>query len=85
VDVDEHGNIDKRDLRLALKDLAKRKPHLVRKPATTSDDDTSTDDTTDADTKSSGSRMNGQRKGRKTNTDRAALAQRFPVLNQNRT
>lgn len=81
VDIDEDGNVDKRDLKLALKNLAKRKPHLVRKPVKTKTGD---EDDDDDDAGTSGSRMNGRRRGTRTEADRAALAKRFPVLNRGR-
>jgi hypothetical protein len=76
VDVDDDGNIDRRDLRLAMKDLAKRKPHLVKAKKTDDGNDGENDD------KSSGSRMNGRRRGQRTGVDREASAKRFPVLRQ---
>jgi hypothetical protein len=76
--VDEDGNVDTRELQRGLKDLAKRKPHLVKK-ARGRDEDTDDDD--EPRSRSSAPAMNGSRRGKqKTGTDRAALAKRFPVL-----
>lgn len=87
VDVDEDGTVDAKALRAALKDLAKRKPHLVKKSNTRQrqDDDDDEDgesdeDTNDQGSKSSGSAMRGKRKGEPKKADRAALAKRFPAL-----
>lgn len=82
--VDEDGNVDARELRRGLKDLAKRKPHLVKKdeaPKARGRKDADTDDE-DADDEPgpSSKTMNGKRKGTKSTTDRAALARKFPVL-----
>lgn len=75
IDVDEDGTVDPAQLKRALRDLAKRKPHLVKKsPASDQDDD-------EDDSQSSASTMNGRRKGTQNKgTDRKALAKRFPVL-----
>lgn len=83
VDVDEDGTVDRRALRAALKDLAKRKPHLVKKPKV-SDRDDEDDDTDDDEEPRSGrpARMNGRRKGSRDTATRDDLAQRFPVLNR---
>jgi hypothetical protein len=73
--IDEDGNVDTRELRRTLRDLAKRKPHLVKKAASGRDTDEDGPDT------QSGSSMNGRRKGdRKQGADRTSLAKRFPVL-----
>lgn len=81
VDVDDDGTVDRRALRAALRDLARRKPHLVKtKPAAKSkkDDDDEEED------EDQGSRrtatMNGRRKGSRQAADRAALAKKFPAL-----
>jgi hypothetical protein len=80
VDVDEDGNVDAKALRLALKDLAKRKPHLVKKPkaAPEDDDDDEEDDDEEPRSKRTAPPMN-RRKTRKAPT-RAELAKKFPVL-----
>lgn len=80
IDVDEDGTVDARQLRRALRDLAKRKPHLVKKSTgRTQDDEDDNDD--EPRSRSSASTMNGSRRGKqKTGTDRASLAKRFPVL-----
>lgn len=84
--IDEDGTVDARELRRGLKDLAKRKPHLVQSEDTSKargrkdkDDD---DEEEDEDEQSStGPKpMNRTRRGTKGTTDRAALAKRFPVL-----
>lgn len=76
--VDEDGNVDTRELQRGLKDLAKRKPHLVKK-ARGRDENNKDDD----DQGSSAPTMNSSRRGKqKPTTDRAALAKRFPVLNR---
>lgn len=78
VEIDEDGTVDARSLRTALRDLAKRKPHLVK--SKTASDNTDEDDTDSR----SGSKMNGRRKGKGAEPTRAELAKRFPVLNQSR-
>lgn len=87
--VDENGTVDARELRRGLRDLAKRKPHLVKK----SEDDpkargrkNATDDDEDEEDEPrsprSGSTMNGSRRGKKgTTPSRAELAKKYPVLN----
>lgn len=85
--IDEDGNVDARELRRGLRDLAKRKPHLVKKDE---DDpkargrkskDTDEDDEEDEDEQRSSRPMNGNRRGRKgTTPTRAELAKKFPVL-----
>jgi len=83
VDVDEDGTVDRKALRIALRDLARRKPHLVVKKArgrSSSDDDN--EDESDDDQRSSAPPMNGKRKGEGRKPDRAALAKRFTVLNR---
>lgn len=83
VDVDEDGTVDRKALRIALRDLARRKPHLVVKKArgrSSSDDDN--EDEIDDDQRSSAPPMNGKRKGEGRKPDRAALAKRFTVLNR---
>lgn len=83
--VDDSGTVDRKALRAALKDLAKRKPHLVKKAKSDDDDD----DADDKDEKgnqggqrSSGAPMNGKRKGEKPGTNREVLAKKFPILNR---
>lgn len=83
VDVDDSGTVDTKALRAALKDLAKRKPHLVDKSSSKKDkddDDDKDDKGRQDDQGSSGSSMNGRRKGESKTPDRKALAARFPVL-----
>jgi hypothetical protein len=87
--IDASGNVDARELRRGLRDLAKRKPHLVkkveddskargRKGSDTEDDE---DDEEQGSRRSAGT-MNGKRKGEKGTPDRVVLARKFPVLNQ---
>jgi hypothetical protein len=79
IDVDEDGTVDSKQLVRALKDLAKRKPHLVKPKTQSGSDD-------DKDGKSDGTQggtsaptMNGKRKGDKT-VDKTTLRRRFPSL-----
>lgn len=81
VDVDEDGTVDRRALRAALKDLAKRKPHLVKKPKVSDqDEDEDEDDDQEPRSRRSGAPMNGRRKGSRGDTSRVELAKKFPVL-----
>lgn len=81
IEVDEDGTVDARQLRRALRELAKRKPHLVKKSTARGQD--SEDDEEEPSSRSSASTMNGSRRGKqKTSTDRSSLAKRFPVLNR---
>lgn len=81
--VDEDGTVDVKALRAGLKDLAKRKPHLVQKPkAAPSDEDDEDDDDDEPRSRRSAPRLNGRRKGDKDETSRAVLAKKFPVLRQ---
>lgn len=76
--VDDDGTVDTRELRRGLKDLAKRKPHLVKKSTSRARDN---EDDEEPRSQSSASPMNGRRKGKQNpGTDRATLAKRFPVL-----
>lgn len=83
VDVDDSGTVDAKALRLALRDLAKRKPHLVKKSKAEPDD---TDDEDDEDeeprSRRSAPKMNGRRSGQGKQPSRAELAKKFPVLNR---
>jgi hypothetical protein len=74
VDVDEDGTVDTKALARALRDLAKRKPHLVKKPQSGSDD---TDDDQGPSPK-----LNGKRKGSSPAPQRKELEKRFPALRQ---
>jgi hypothetical protein len=74
VEVDDDGTVDTKALRSALRDLAKRKPHLVKPKPRAEDDDS------DDDQGSSAPRMNGRRKGAGKTPSREDLAKRFPVL-----
>lgn len=84
--VDEDGTVDARELRRGLRDLARRKPHLVKKveAAKTSGRKANDDDSDEEDDDEQGSKksstMNGNRRGKTKTADRAALASKFPVL-----
>jgi transcription factor IIIB subunit 2 len=92
--VDDDGTVDERELRRALKELARRKPHLVKKleddpkargrksKKDEEDDEDEQDDDEEPRSRRSASTQNGRRKGSTSTTDRAALAKRFPVLNK---
>lgn len=83
VDVDDDGTVDRKALRAALRDLARRKPHLVKKSKVRDQDED--DDDTDDDEEprpSRPARMNGKRKGERSGSDREALSKKFPVLNR---
>ena len=72
VDVDDDGTVDTKALARALRDLAKRKPHLVKKPQRGTDD---TDDDQGPSPK-----LNGKRKGTSPAPQRKELEKRFPAL-----
>lgn len=76
--IDEDGNVDVAELRRGLKDLARRKSHLVKKSTKASGQDDEDDD--EPSSRSSASPMNKRRGQPKASTDRAALRKRFPVL-----
>lgn len=85
--VDEDGNVDARELRRGLRDLAKRKPHLVKKVeddpkgrARKSKDENDEDEDDDEQSSGRTKPMNSRRRGTKDTASRAALAKRFPVL-----
>lgn len=79
VDVDDDGTVDAKALRVALKDLARRKPHLVKKPKTESLDDDK-DDNGQSSGRTAGT-MNGKRRGQTgSGKSREDLAKKFPVL-----
>lgn len=91
--VDEDGTVDARELRRGLRDLARRKPHLVKKveddkkargrKSTDDDQDDEEEDDEEPRSRRSGSTMNGSRRGKKgTAPSRAELAKKFPVLNR---
>lgn len=78
VEVDDDGTVDARQLRRALRDLARRKPHLVKKSTSGRHEDQDDDEEQSS---KSGSTMNGTRRGSRNQVaDRKALAKRFPVL-----
>lgn len=74
--IDEDGNVDTRELRRGLADLAKRKPHLVKKARSQGEDK----DKDNEPSSKSASTMNGTRRGSAKTTDRQSLSKRFPVL-----
>lgn len=78
--VENDGTVDTKALRAALRELARKKPHLVKKASNGRASAKDDEDQDDEDQASSAPPMNGRRKGTRGNTDRAALAKRFPVL-----
>jgi hypothetical protein len=77
--LDDDGTVDRRAMARALRELAKRKPHLVKPKRTSgSDDDEDEDDEPEARPRTR--TMNGRRKGSKGKADRAALEAKFPAL-----
>lgn len=84
VDVDDDGIVDRKALARALRDLAKRKPHLVKKSKASGKDDDDEEDDEDQGSRRSANTMNGKRKGSRSGTDRAALEKRFPALSKGR-
>ena len=73
VDVDEKGNVDKRALKSAIRDLAKSKPYLV-KPKQQQEDGEEPEG-------GKPTKMAGQRKGQGNRPSKEQLASRFAVLN----
>lgn len=82
LDVSDDGTVDKRELRAALRDLARRKPHLVKKATKKASGPDADDDEDDADqgSRRSASTMNGKRKGTKSTANKEKLMQDFPAL-----
>lgn len=81
--LDDDGTVDRRAMVRALRELAKRKPHLVKKPSKASGQDEDDDDEDEPVVRPTTRKVNGRRKGRGTgDTDRAALAKKFPALNR---
>jgi hypothetical protein len=84
--IDEDGNVDARELRRGLRDLAKRKPHLVKAeedPKARGRKTKDEDEEEDEEEPRSARPMNGNRRGKKgTAPTRAELAKKFPVLNR---
>lgn len=82
--IDEDGTVDKRSLRAALKELRRRKPHLIKKVSEPDEDEDEEDEEGQRPkTRRTASKMNGKRKGdRGTGTTREALAKKFPALNR---
>jgi hypothetical protein len=80
VEVDDDGTVNAKALRVALRDLARRKPHLVKKPKQSSGESDDGDEEQGSGRRSAGS-MNGRRKGSgAAGKTREELAKRFPVL-----
>lgn len=83
LDVADDGTVDKRELRAALRDLARRKPHLVKKAASKkasgADADDEEDDA-DQGSRRSAATMNGKRKGTKSSANKESLMKDFPAL-----
>lgn len=88
VDVDDDGTVDVKALRRALRELAKSKPHLVKKTESTKgraqdDDDDDEEDDDEPRSRQSANTMNRQRRGTKGKApSRQELAKKFPVLNR---
>lgn len=89
--IDEDGTVDKRELRRGLRELAKRKKHLVKSDEspkargrkTTDQDDEDEEDDEEPRSRSSASSMNGSRRGKRgAAPSRDELAKKFPVLNR---
>lgn len=89
--LDDDGTVDARELRRGLRDLAKRKPHLVKKieddpkgrARKSKDDEDEDDDEDEPSSRRSAAPMNGSRKGkRQAGPSRDVLAKKFPVLNR---
>lgn len=86
IQIDDDGNVDNKALKAALKDLAKRKPHLVKTAKKQDDGDgddgDADDDSKNGDQGSSGNSMAGKRKGssNKDKLTRQQLAKDFPAL-----
>lgn len=82
VDVDDDGTVDARGLRAALKDLAKRKPHLVKqaKSSGRANDESDEEEEEEERPRRSARSVNGTRKGSKGTNNKEQLAKQFPVL-----
>lgn len=82
VEIDDEGSVDRKALKAALRDLAKRKPHLVKtKESKEDEEEENEEEQEDQRSKSSGSKMAGNRKGSKgKGPTREDLAKRFPAL-----
>lgn len=89
--LDEDGTVDARELRRGLRDLAKRKPHLVKKDdstkargrKSTEDENDEEQDDEEQSPRRSAPPMNSGRKGkRQAGPTREQLATKFPVLNR---
>jgi hypothetical protein len=79
--IDEDGTVDTRELRRGLRDLAKRKPHLVVKPKVEPKDDDEDDNEEEEERPRRSARTaNSRRRGSSNTTNRAALEKKFPVL-----
>lgn len=77
VEIDDDGKVV--GVKDAIKKLASKKPHWVKKDK--GDDD---DDGNDSSTEASGSKVNGKRRGAGEAPNRDALAQQFPALRRKR-
>lgn len=89
--IDEDGTVDKRELRRGLRELAKRKKHLVKQDdspkargrKSTEQDEDEEDDDEEPSPRRSASSMNGSRRGKRgAAPSREQLAKKFPVLNK---
>lgn len=91
--IDEDGTVDKRELRRGLRELARRKKHLVRsteddpkargRKSKDDDEDEEDDDEDEPRSRRSASTMNGGRRGkRQAGPSKSDLAKKFPVLNR---
>lgn len=82
--IDEDGTVDKRSLRAALKELRRRKPHLIKKVSEPDEEEDQGDEEGQRPkTRRTASTMNGKRKGdRGTKVDREELAKKFPALHR---
>jgi hypothetical protein len=76
--LDEDGTVDRRAMARALRELAKRKPHLV-KPKVRDQDDEDDDDEEPA-ARRTAHKMNGKRKGSTATTNRKLLEEKYPAL-----
>lgn len=76
--LDEDGTVDRRAMARALKELAKRKPHLVKPKVSDQDDEDDEDEEPAA--RPVARKMNGRRKGSTTTANRQALENKFPAL-----
>ena len=79
--IDEDGTVDKRELRRSLRELAKRKPHLVKAKSRAQDEDEDDDEDEDERPRRSAPRTPAtRRKGSRGTANRDELVKNFPVL-----